>query len=98
MVGEFLNTVRSIGQQCIDDDTFEEGSHTVPSEPYFQDTAYKMPASKEFIVIDRKNRCLATESRSVIGKMKFLLKELSLQWTIMENVILNLKVVMMQTH
>jgi len=68
-----MKTVRSIGQQCIDDDTFEEGSHTVSSEPYFQDTAYKMPASREITVIDRKNRCLATELRSVIDKNEFSL-------------------------
>ena len=69
-----MKTVRSISQQCIDDDTFEEGSHTVSSEPYFQDTAYKMPASREITVIDRKNRCLTTEVRSVINKNEFSLE------------------------
>jgi len=66
MVGEFMKTVRSISQQCIDDDTLKDGLHTVSSEPYFLDTSYKMPASREITVIDHKNRCLKTEVRSVI--------------------------------
>jgi len=74
MVGEFMKSVRSISQQWIDDDTFEEGLHTVSSEPYFLDTSYKMTASREITVIDRKNRCLTTEARSVIDKNEFSLE------------------------
>jgi len=70
MMGELMKTMRSIGQQCTDDDTFEEGSHTVSSDSYFQD---KMPALRE-IIIDRKNRCLSIELRSVIGKNEFSLE------------------------
>jgi len=68
MVKEFMKTVRSIGQLCIDDNSFQEGLHTVYSEPYFVDISYKMPASREITVIDRKNRCLTTEVTSVIEK------------------------------
>ena len=32
-VGELLRTIRNIGQQSINDDSFEEGLHTVSSEP-----------------------------------------------------------------
>jgi len=49
----------------------------VSSEPYFLDTSYKMPASREITVIDQINKCLATELRSVIDKMNFPLRELS---------------------
>jgi len=47
MVKEFMKTVRSIGQQCINDDSFQEGLHTVSSEPYFFDTSYKVLALRE---------------------------------------------------
>ena len=39
LVGELLKIIRVVGKQSIGDDTFEEGSHTISSEPYFHDTA-----------------------------------------------------------
>ena len=62
LVGELLKTVRLIGQQTFGEEAFEEGLHTVSSEPYFCDTSYKCPALKEVTVIDRENKCLVTES------------------------------------
>ena len=52
-----------VSQQSLDDDTFEEGSHTVSSEPhtYFHDVAYKDLALEEVTIIDCKSRRLATE-------------------------------------
>ena len=38
-VGELLKTVRLIGQQTFSEEAFEEGLHTVSSEPYFRDTS-----------------------------------------------------------
>ena len=35
LVGELLKTVRCIGQQTFSEEVFEEGSHTISSEPYF---------------------------------------------------------------
>ena len=35
LVGELLKAIRAISQQSLSDDVFEEGSHTVYSEPYF---------------------------------------------------------------
>ena len=43
-VGELLRIVRLIGQQTFSEEAFEEGLHTVSSEPYFRDTSYKCPA------------------------------------------------------
>ena len=73
-VGELLKTIRSINQQSISDDTFEEGSHTISSEPYFHDTAYKDPALEEVIIIDHKNRSLATEVKSFINENEYSLE------------------------
>ena len=50
-VGELLRTVRLIGQQTFSEEAFEEGLHTVSSEPYFRDTSYKCPALKEVTVV-----------------------------------------------
>ena len=65
LVGELLKTVRSISQQTFSEEAFEEGLHTLSSEPYFRDTSYKSPALKEVTVIDRENKCLVTELRSI---------------------------------
>ena len=65
LVGELLKTVRSISQQTFSEEAFEEGLHTLSSEPYFRDTLYKSPALKEVTVIDRENKCLVTELRSI---------------------------------
>ena len=65
LVGELLKTVQSISQQTFSEEAFEEGSHTLSSEPYFHDTSYKSPALKEVTVIDRENKCLTTELRSI---------------------------------
>ena len=67
-VGELLKTVRLIGQQTFSEEAFEEGLHTVSSEPYFHDTSYKCPALKEVTVIDRENKCLVTELRLSIDE------------------------------
>ena len=48
-------------------DAFEDGSHSVSSEPYFHDTSYKDPAMKEVLVID-KTKILKTEQQSVIDE------------------------------
>lgn len=63
LVGELLKTVRNIDQQTFSEEAFEEGSHTISSEPYFRETSYKCPALKEVTVIDRKSKCLVTELR-----------------------------------
>ena len=54
LVGELLKIVRSIIQQTFSEEAFEEGSHTLSSEPYFSETSYKSPALKEVMVIDCK--------------------------------------------
>ena len=73
-VGDFLKTIRTISQQLIDDDTFDEGSHTVSSEPYFHDTGYKDPALEEVIIIDRKHGSVATKVKSWIDDNEYSLK------------------------
>ena len=65
LVGELLKIVRSISQQTFSEEAFEEGSHTLSSEPYFSETSYKSPALKEVMVIDRRKKCLVTELRSI---------------------------------
>ena len=59
-------------------DTFEDGSHSVSSEPYFRDTSYKNPAMKEVLVIDRKKKILKTEQRSVIDKNEYSLDRIAI--------------------
>ena len=54
------------GPVTFSDDTFAEGSHTVSSEPYFHDAAYKDPALEEVTIIDCKSS-LATEGKSLIA-------------------------------
>ena len=76
-VGELLKAVRSISQQTFSEEAFEEGSHTLSSEPYFRDTSYKSPALKEVTVIDHENKCLATELRS-INENEYSLDEISI--------------------
>ena len=63
LVKELLKTIRNIDQQAFSEEAFEEGSHTISSEPYFCKTSYKCPALKEVTVIDRKSKCLVTELR-----------------------------------
>ena len=65
LVGELLKIFQSISQQTFSEEAFEEGSHTLSSEPYFRETSYKSPALKEVTVIDRKKKCLVTELRSI---------------------------------
>ena len=74
LVGELLNIIRAIGQQLINDDSFEGGSHTVSSEPYYRDTAYKSPASRKVTIIDRENKCLATKVATHIDANEFSLE------------------------
>ena len=57
LVGELLKVVRSVGQHTFSEEMFEEGSHTVSSEPYFWETSYKSPVLKEVTVIDWKKKC-----------------------------------------
>ena len=45
LVGELLITVRLIGQQKFSEEAFEEGLHTVSSEPYFHDTGLELYTS-----------------------------------------------------
>ena len=78
LVGELLKTVRLIGQQTFSEEAFEEGLHTVSSEPYFRDTSYKCPALKEVTVIDRDNKCLVTESRLSIDENEYSLDGISI--------------------
>ena len=75
-VGELLKIIRVVGKQSIGDDTFEEGSHTISSEPYFHDTAYKDPALEVITIIDRKNRRLATKMKSHVGDNEYSLEEI----------------------
>ena len=73
-VSELLNTIRAIGQQLINDDSFEGGSHVVSSELYYHDTAYKSPASREVTIIDHANKYLATKVTSDIDANEFSLE------------------------
>ena len=57
MVGEFLQTKRTIQQHLVDNSSFENGVHTKSSEPYFAEVAYKVSAATEVTVVDRDNRC-----------------------------------------
>ena len=75
LVGELLKTIRTISQQSLSDDIFEEGSHTVSSEPYFHDAAYKDPALEEVTIIDRKSRSLVTEMKSFIDENEYSLED-----------------------
>ena len=77
-VGEFLNAIRMIAQQSFGVDTFEEGSHSVSSEPYFRETSYKDPAMKEVLVIDRTRRILKTEQRTVIDENEYSLDRIAI--------------------
>ena len=72
LVGELLKVVRSISQHTFSEETFEEGSHTVSSEPY----SYKSPVLKEVTVIDWKNNCLVTKSRLSNDEHEYLLDEI----------------------
>ena len=74
LVGELLKTIRTISQQSVGDDTFEEGSHTVSSEPYFHDAGYKDPALQEVTIIDRKGRSVATKLKSFIDENEYSLE------------------------
>ena len=66
-----MKTIRTINQQSLSDDTFEEGSHTVSSEPYFHDTAYKDPTLEEVTITDHRSRNLATEVKSFIDENEY---------------------------
>ena len=77
-VGEFLRTIRTISQQSFSEDTFEDGSHSISSEPYFHDTSYKDPAMKEVLVIDRTRKILKTEQRSVIDENEYSLDRITI--------------------
>ena len=77
-VGEFLRTIRTISQQSFSVDTFEDGLHSVSSEPYFRDTSYKDPAIKEVLVIDRTRKILKTEQRSVIDENEYSLDRIAI--------------------
>ena len=76
LVGELLKIIRVVGKQSIGDDTFEEDSHTISSEPYFHDTAYKDPALEVITIIDRKNRRLATKMKSHVGDNEYSMEEI----------------------
>ena len=75
LAGELLKVVRSVGQHTSSEETFEEGSHTVPSEPYFWETSHKSAVLKEVMVIDWK-KSLLTESRLPNGEHEYLLDEI----------------------
>jgi len=51
-VAQFLSTIRGINRQVIDINTFEDGTHTSSSEPFFYDTAYKVSAAVNKTVVD----------------------------------------------
>ena len=74
LVGELLKTIRGISQQSITNDSFEEGSHTVSSEPYYHKTLYKFPTLREITIIDSENKCLANKMKSHIDKDEFSLE------------------------
>ena len=74
-VGEFLRIIRTINQQSFSENTFDDGSHSVSSEPYFHDTSYKDPAMKEVLVIDRTRK---TEQRSVIDENEYSLDRITI--------------------
>ena len=59
-------------------DAFEDGSHSVSSEPYFRDTSYKNPAMKEVLVIDQTKKILKTEQRSVIDENEYSLDRIAI--------------------
>ena len=40
LAGELLKTIRNIERQTFSEEAFEEGSHTISSEPYFHETSY----------------------------------------------------------
>ena len=63
MVGEFLQTKRTIQQHSVDNSSFECGVHTKSSEPYFAEVAYKVSAATKVTVVDRDNRCLVTKKK-----------------------------------
>ena len=71
-----MKIIRVVGKQSIGDDTFEEGSHTISSEPYFHDTAYKDPALEMITIIDCKNRRLGTKMKSHVGDNEYSLEEI----------------------
>ena len=72
-MGEFLKTIRTISQQSIGNEAFEDSSHAMSSEPYFHDTGYKDPALEEVTVIDRKSRSLVTEVKSIVDNNEYSL-------------------------
>ena len=77
-VGEFLKTIRAISQQSFSVDAFEDGSHSVSSEPYFRDTSYKDPAMKEVLVIDQEKKILKTERRPFIDENEYSLDRIAI--------------------
>ena len=68
-----MKIIRVVGKQSIGDDTFEEGSHTISSEPHFHDTAYKDPALEMITIIDQR---LATKMKSHVGDNEYSLEEI----------------------
>ena len=77
-VGEFLKTIRTISQQSFSVDAFEDGSHSVSSEPYFRDMSYKDPAMKEVLIIDQEKKILKTEQRSIIDENEYSLDRIAI--------------------
>ena len=63
MVGEFLQTKRTIRQHSVDNNSFEYGVHDKSSEPYFAEVAYKVSAATEVTLADCDNRCLVTKKK-----------------------------------
>ena len=77
LVGELLKTIRSIDQQAISNDTFENGLHTVSSEPYYAEMAYKSVVIREKTIIDREKKCIATKHNSSIDNQnKYCMNEI----------------------
>ena len=80
LVGELLKTIRSIAQQAISNDTFEDGLHTVSSEPYYAEMAYKSAIIREKTIIDHKKKCITNNTIPVqTSKMNIVWMKSSLQ-------------------
>jgi len=67
-IREFLNAVRSIREQPIDERVFEKCLHTKSGEPYFSETAYKASAPSEVTIVDRVNRSILMQKKVTIDK------------------------------
>jgi len=60
--GKLLKYIRDIKSLCITgQEDFGESSHSVYSEPFYYEMAYKDPVPNYSLKVDRENRCIAIE-------------------------------------